>query len=304
MKYVVSACWLMAVGCNSSSATTDAKPSRFDGAVATGDAALDAAPPLTVMKSDGVTPANFACNHHFTDGAAEAAVTENVDLTVYSVISGARPGRMVTMTLVDPTTALPMGTSTVTDTSGHASLSVPGNSRVAWMNSSAGQCGDDNCVDTYEFNRLTLSSAQASSGVLTASIYEIDKYVGIASGDGSGPPGASNYGSVLGTVTDCDGDTVQNAHIRANQVATNVMLCDGDGSSLPCSRYQVDNVGASNRETNSNGEFLLLGLPTGAVTITATGLLAGASAESDLGSVDAVATPGAFALATLTPLRN
>ena len=290
MKFAALTGGLVLVACHSSAVTVDGR--AVDGAAPLVDIAPASAGAVT--KSDGVTPANFACNHSFTDGPVGSTVTEHFH--VDALPSGTNSG--VTLTLVDGTTAQPIGTSSMSSDAGDLSLDVAGNSRVAWLSHSDGSCARDSCVDTYQFNQLTLANGAAATGTMAVTVWEIDDYAGFISAGGLGPSRNVPAGALLGTVTDCDGDPVMNAHVRFHDAP----LCNQSAS--PCLWYDVAGGALSNTATNADGRFLLLGAPLTAFNVTATGVLSGSTVEAELASADVVGIDQAFSLAALTPLRN
>jgi hypothetical protein len=313
----------LCVHCSSGPRTPDGGPAsdaRPDDAshsiddVAAGEAAVDAAggdaatappdadassplpPPVT--KSDGTTPANFACNHHFTDPPAQPIAPHAFHVSVFYRPNTFDPLPGATVTLIDPATGLPGSNPSFTaDASGSTSVPLAGNTRVAWwvqaQNGTSLRC--DPCLDGYVFNYLAPSNDRASTDVVQTSGVEVDWFHGLTSGLGATP-------LVLGTVVDCDGDVVQNARVRVGEAP----LCSAATGVFPCIAYRDEHsVDVSATATRATGVFVVVGDTPGPLSIRVEGRTDATQATTSvLGSLDVLTFERALSYGAATPLRE
>jgi hypothetical protein len=243
---------------------------------------VDAGSASPLLNGATGAPADYSCNGSFTLGSADAvsAHTVHVASLKFPNTDGAR------IDLIDPTTAQPTGTFALADmTTSDAQLDEPGNSLVAWHVSMGNSC-PDTCVESYMFAQRTLSAAAAAgSGVEHALLFDIDDYVGREGH--AGVTGNADHGEIVGTVVDCTGAPVENAHVA-------FPACS-DGSDA-CVVYGNSGIGA----TGSDGQFWLFSTPAGGVTVSALGLLGG-NADALLGDVTVFGVTQSVSFGTVFP---
>jgi len=243
-------------------------------------------PTSSVTKPDGVTPANYRCNHSFSDGPPGGNVDQHfhVGIMTNSDREGVRSGAVgARVELVDPRTGASIDPFIlVTDAHGNVTLPLGGNVRIAWK-IAEGFWGSpcDPCVTTYELNRLT------STATITTRIVEVDHFFGLTPGLGQG-----SAAKVIGTVVDCDGDPVKNATIEYAPPCA-------PGGQRPCQAYYAagrPDVRAT--ATDRDGRFLVFPAAEGPVTVRVRG-----GAEI-IGETSFVAFDRSVIWTVATPLRN
>lgn len=259
--------------------------------------------PPPVEKGTGGA-ANFACNHSFTDGPAGTTTNEVFHMIVQKTSSPGTAPAGATLTFINPANASTSGMLTYTVvSSGNLLIPVVTNTRLAWKNHAPADAGGDNYVDTYEFNRLTLTSSAAASGSILTRIVDQAAYGGLfalATGQTTPPAGTAQ---IAGAVNDCDGDTVKNAQV----VVSGATACSATTPpQYPCIAYFK--TGFPNRNataTDIDGQFLVLGAQPGAMTVTVVGTTSGtATSTIDIGSLDVVGVGDSVSLGATTPLKN
>jgi len=307
--------WLMpllGLGCGTGS-NPGANDGGLDGTVV--DGSTDAGVPFeasVLMNAEAGTPSNYACGS-FDAGSPQASVPHAFHVSSLRFLNAAG----AQLVLVDGTGA-PQGTPVTTDSSGNATLTVPSNTYVSWQITGEG-CPDE-CVPTYDFGALTHTAADADAGAVENAVgYDIDDFVGYASQAGTlgskeacDDAGCGLLGEVFGTVVDCDLAPVANAVVSVATDAGSIPLCvaaqapTDAGVVLPCVVYAdvhsplfFDFTASA---TGPTGRFAVMGAE-GAVTITVSGLIAGTTQPTTLGTMTVPIFPESVSLGTVFPQR-
>jgi len=265
------------------------------------DAGVDASHADPLQLRDGRTgaPADYACNGTFSLGPADPASPHafHVASLRTTLVANAR------LDLVEPATGQPTGTFTTADGAGDATLTVPGNSLIAWKASVSVGC-PDSCVDAYAFGARTLTAADAAAGgVEPVTMLDMDDCVGRA---GVAGVAAAGGGQIVGTVTDCAGAPVQHAQVQLALAGGGVApTCPGSQgpTDQPCVAYFRASIGFLDigaTSTDVDGRFAIFNPPDGPLTIDVVGIVSG-DAPSPIGSVTVVAAPGSVTFGTVYP---
>ena len=258
-------------------------------------------PPVEKAATGGA--ANYVCNHSYTDGPAGPNTAEDFHMIVQTTSSPKNAPAGATLTFVDPATAASngMGTFAVGSTGG-VIITVPSNKRLAWKNHADNGAGGDTYVDTYEFNRLTLNSADAATKSVLTRVVDQSAYGGLSALATGGATLPANSAQIAGAVEDCDHDTVKNAQV----VVSGATPCSNSPVTFPCIAYfksGFPNRGAT--QTDTDGQFLVLGVTAGPVSVSVVGTTSGtATATIPLGSLDVVGVQNSVSLGSASPLAN
>jgi len=261
--------------------------------------------PPPVEKAATGNPANYACNHSFSDGAAGPTTGEAFHMIVQTT---ANPGTAngATLTFIDPATASTAGMLSYTvGSTGGVLIPVVSNTRLAWKNHAEPGSGTppDNYVDTYEFNRLTLSSSAAATGDILTRIVDQSAYGGLSGLVLGSTPLPTDSAQIAGAVNDCDGSAVKNAQVTL----TGATPCSNSPITFPCIAYFKSGFPNKNQTaTDVDGQFLVFGVTPGSVvTVSVVGTTSGtATATIPLGTLDVVGVANSVSLGAATPLSN
>ncbi len=276
--------------------TTDAGPPDVTTDAASPDAGADGALALDsgVLVSAQGKPSDYSCAGAVDAGAPEPAAPHpfHVASLRFKLASGTN------LALVDSTGAQ-QGAAVATDSAGNATLTVAGNSLVSWEVS--GQGCPDTCVPTYQFDSLTHSQAEVGAGAVEQALgWDIDDFVGAI----SRLRGNVTQGLAIGTVEDCAGQAVANAHITATADGQSVPACVSSGTQpVPCLVYVflTGDFFFPMTATGSIGQFAVLGKPGSVVTAKATGVQAGSTQPIPLGSMTVPLFQESVSLGTIRP---
>ena len=253
------------------SANTDAAPS---------DAGADSVPGLDsgVLVDAQGAPSDYSCA-----GAVDAGAPGPAAPHLFHVASlRFKTATGTNLAIVDATGAQ-QGAAVTTDSSGNATLTVPGNSFVSWEVS--GQGCPDTCVPTYQFDALTHTQAEVDAGAVEHALgWDIDDFAGAISQLGA----SMTQALAIGTVVDCAGQPVANARVTATVAGQAVPACVSTGTPLvPCLAYVTfgHNMDSTMTATGPTGQFVVLGDAGAIVTAKASGVALGSTQPMQLGSI-------------------
>jgi hypothetical protein len=252
---------------------------------------------VAVTKADG-SAANFACNHSFSDGPAQGAISQKMDVVAQGATSSPPlPGTRIA--LLNPGTATTSGVFAISDSSGNATMATTGNTRIGFKNHH--DPDTQTYIDTYEYNRLTTGTAGAGTNVMGTRVITSTVYGVFGGLLGAQPSDLAGKVAVAGAINDCDGDTVAHATVT---IPGNPPTC-ATAATYPCVAYFRSGVPNRNaKDSDVDGQFVVLAAAPGALTITVNGSLTDGGTAESLGELNIFGVADTVAIGTSAPLSN
>jgi len=253
---------------------------------------------IPATKSDD-SAANLACSGTNAD---PASVNSNLLITVHTVLqplTGSTfpdlPGAKVTVYTV--ATGTTSGGATVTTSSNALGMiTLKDSTRYAFKVSHA-PSGSTSYKDTYQYNSLTPTVANASG--FTFNLRMIDStlysaFIGLAGLQINDVAGTTQLAAA---VTDCDGDTLK--HV----VVDSINRCQGH-TSFPCVAYFSGGAPSPNAtETDGSGQFVVAGVAPGTpFTVHLKAVITEGTDAVEIGNLTINGAADAVALGTTDPL--